>query len=159
MRTFRFAFSCISVVAGTCFALHGQDTSLGGFSALAGCWERADKSGSVISEMWMKPAGTSMLGVGRTVKGGKTADYEFMRIEQQADGVYYVARPKANTTETAFKLKTASGTDFVFENPEHDFPQRIIYKINGNVLAARIEGTRNGKSMGFDFNMDRVNCN
>jgi hypothetical protein len=109
--------------------------------------------------MWMKPAGTSMLGVGRTVKDGRTTDFEFMRIEQRADGIYYVARPRANTTETAFKLKTAAGTEFTFENAEHDFPQRIIYKINVNVLAARIEGARNGKSMGFDFNMNRISCN
>jgi hypothetical protein len=147
------------VIAGACSVLCAQDGGLNSFSALAGCWERTDKSGSVISEMWMKPAGTAMLGIGRTVKNGRTTDYEFMRIEQQADGLYYVARPKANTTETAFKLKTSSGSELMFENPEHDFPQRIIYKITRNALAARIEGTRNGKSMGFDFNMDRVNCN
>ena len=159
MRSFRIAFSCISVIGGICSPLSAQDASLNNFATLSGCWERTEKSGSLISEMWMKPAGTSMLGVGRTVKNGKTTDFEFMRIEQQDDGIYYVARPKANTTETAFKLKSAAGSEFTFENPEHDFPQRIIYKIKGSALAARIEGTRNGKSMGFDFNMNRTACN
>ena len=106
----------------------------------------------------MKPAGTSMIGAGRTVKNGKTTDYEFLRIEQREDAIYYIAKPRANAQETAFKLKTWSGNDFVFENPEHDFPQRILYKVNGNSLAARIEGTRNGKSSGINFPMIRVPC-
>ena len=33
----------------------------------------------------------------------------------------------------------------VFENPTHDFPQRIIYWKDGADLRARIEGTQNGK--------------
>jgi hypothetical protein len=34
----------------------------------------------------------------------------------------------------------------VFENPAHDFPQRVIYWKDGNDLCARIEGTMNGKA-------------
>ena len=100
-----------------------------------------------------------MIGSGRTVKNGKTTDYEFLRIEQREDAIYYVAKPRFNPQETAFKLKTWSANEFVFENPEHDFPQRILYKINGDSLAARIEGTRNGKTSSFDFPMTRVACN
>ena len=139
-------------------AVYAQNATLDGFAGLAGCWERNER-GSIVSEMWMKPAGSSMMGTGRTVKNGKTTDYEFLRIEQRDDAIYYVAKPRANAQETAFKLKTSSAIEFVFENPEHDFPQRILYKINGNALAARIEGTRNGKTSGFDFPMNRVPCN
>ena len=49
-------------------------------SWLAGCWERLDpKGGLQIREQWMKPAGGTMFGTGRTVKNGKTVDYEFTR--------------------------------------------------------------------------------
>jgi hypothetical protein len=137
---------------------YAQNVILNNFAGLAGCWERSDR-GSLISEMWMKPAGTSMMGSGRTVKNGKTTDFEFLRIEQRDDAIYYVAKPRANTQDTAFKLTTWSANEFVFENPQHDFPQRIIYKINGASLSARIEGTRNGKTSGFDFAMTRVSCN
>ena len=135
-----------------------QTVSIDNFASMAGCWERTDKSGSVFSEMWMKPAGNSMMGTGRTVKGGKTVDFEFLRIEQRTDGIFYVAKPKANAEETPFKLKTSTTNEFIFENLEHDFPQRIIYKLNGNFMAARIEGTRNGKTMGIDFPSTRTKC-
>lgn len=145
------------LLAALCISGYAQNATLANFTGLAGCWERNER-GLLINEMWMKPAGTSMIGAGRTVKNGKTTDYEFLRIEQREDAIYYIAKPRANAQETAFKLKTWSANDFVFENLEHDFPQRILYKVNGNSLAARIEGTRNGKSSGIDFPMIRVPC-
>jgi hypothetical protein len=135
-----------------------QTATLESFAGLSGCWERTDKSGTMFSEMWMKPAGNSMIGTGRTVRNGKTADFEFLRIEQQADGIYYIAKPKANATETPFKLKSSNDGTYVFENPAHDFPQRLIYKFNGTSLQARIEGTINGQPKGIDFPSTRTTC-
>jgi hypothetical protein len=134
-----------------------QSPTIESFAPLAGCWER-NQQGSFITEMWMKPAGTSMIGAGRTVKFGTTTDFEFLRIEQRDDSIYYIAKPRANVHETAFRLVKWSENAFVFENPEHDFPQRILYKVNGDSLSARIEGTRNGKTSGFDFPMTRTAC-
>src|SRR5688572_18781469 len=146
------------IVLASVASANAQAAAIEGFAGMSGCWERNEKSGAVATEMWMKPAGTSMMGMGRTVKNGKTVDYEMMRIETRADGIYFVAKPKANPEETAFKLKSSAGGEFAFENPQHDFPQRVIYKVNGNSLTGRIEGTQNGKSMGFDFPMTRVKC-
>jgi hypothetical protein len=43
-----------------------------------------------------------------------------------------------------------------FENPAHDFPQRVIYKLTApDKLGARIEGMRNGNLRGVDFPMTR----
>ena len=147
---FSISLSVLSVVA--------QTPTVESFASMAGCWERRDKSGTLFSEMWMKPAGNSMMGTGRTVKSGKTVDFEFLRIEQRTDGIFYIAKPKANAEETPFKLKTPTGNEFVFENLEHDFPQRIIYKLNKDSMVARIEGTQNGKFMGIDFPSARTTC-
>jgi len=51
----------------------------------------------------------------------------------------------------AFEAVTVSATEAVFENPRHDFPQRVIYSKTDAGLTARIEGTMNGKSRGVDF--------
>ena len=101
-----------------------------------------------------------MIGMGRTIKGGKAVDWEFMRIEQRGKDLYYLAKPKENAAETPFKLIRSSASEAVFENPEHDFPQRVIYRLakSGN-LEARIEGTASdGKVKGIDFPMDRKKC-
>ena len=141
----------------------GQTTSfhLASLGWLSGCWEsRDDAKQLVLSEQWMKPEGGMMIGMGRTVKGGKAVDWEFMRIEQRGKDLYYLAKPKENAAETPFKLIRSSASEAVFENPEHDFPQRVIYRLakSGN-LEARIEGTASdGKVKGIDFPMDRKKC-
>lgn len=143
-------------------AANGQDLliNISKFAWMSGCWERSDKAKSLlVSESWMRPAGTSMLGMGRTVKGDKTVDYEFMRIEIRGTDYYFVAQPKANATETAFKLTTSQPTSATFENPDHDFPQKIRYWKSGtDILFARIEGTANGKAKRTDFQMTRAKC-
>ena len=126
---------------------------------LAGCWERLDTSkGLQINEQWMKPAGGTMFGTGRTVKNGKTVDYEFTRIEQRPEGLFYVARPSANKEDTDFKLIRSGKFEIVFEDPTHDFPQRVMYRREGDDLFARVEGNRGGTLVGVDFPMKRQRC-
>lgn len=125
---------------------------------LAGCWaaESAD-AGSV--EHWLPLAGGTMLGVSRTVKNGRTVDHEFLQIRRDAEGrVVYVALP-ARQKEASFTAIAMGEREVTFENPAHDFPQRILYKAVGeDRLAARIEGQRNGMTRGIDFPMRRVSC-
>lgn len=126
---------------------------------ISGCWETNDKAKrSLLSEQWMKPAGGMMLGVGRTVENGKTVDFEFMRIEQRDADIFFIAKPKANESETLFKLVKLAKTEVAFENPDHDFPQRVIYKRSGSKLTGRIEGNNKGKFLGIDFPMTRTKC-
>jgi len=124
---------------------------------LAGCWapEKGDP-GSV--EHWLAPAGGTMLGVGRTVKNGKTVEFEFMQLRTNADGklVYIALHSGQETTFVATSIGKDSAT---FENPQHDFPQKVIYRLeSADRLFARIEGTRNGTLRGVDFPMRRVSC-
>jgi hypothetical protein len=73
-------------------------------------------------------------------------------IEQRADGIYYVAHPKARCPGTDFKLTRVSGSEVVFENPEHDFPKRIIYrKTADDGLTASIDAGEGTKSMSFAY--------
>jgi Domain of unknown function (DUF6265) len=126
---------------------------------LAGCWE-GNLKGSALNEQWMKPAGGVMLGMGRTVAGGKVREYEFLQIREEADGaINYVARPSGQP-EASFKLKQLQHNEVIFENAEHDFPQRVIYRLQSDgSLFARIEGTSNGKARGFDYPLKRAQCN
>ncbi len=150
----------VSMILGFALSISAQKvTVIADFDGMAGCWEQRDDAKKLlISEQWMSPAGTSILGVGRTVKNGKTVDYEFMRVEQRPDGIFYVAKPKENNEETAFKLISSNLNEVVFENKEHDFPQRIIYKLMGPKMIGRIEGNNNGKFMAIDFPMNKVKC-
>lgn len=139
-------------------AAHESKPTVSDLGWLSGCWE-SSRNGREIVEQWMKPAGGMMLGMGRTVANGKTLEYEFVQIREDKDGaIYYVARPSGQS-EAAFKLVKLEGRMAVFENPGHDFPQRIIYRIqpDGSLLA-RIEGVSKGKERGIDYAMKRTQC-
>jgi hypothetical protein len=100
-----------------------------------------------------------MLGMSRTIVSGKTREFEFIQIRQQENGdIFYVALPSGQN-ETWFKLVKMGEKEAVFENPEHDFPQRIIYRLeNDGSLHARIEGMSKGQLKGIDFPMKRAKC-
>jgi Domain of unknown function (DUF6265) len=131
---------------------------LGRLQWLAGCWAAATaEAGS--GEHWMAPAGGSMLGMSRTVKGGRTVAHEFMQIRPLADGrLAFIAEPSGQR-RTEFPLKSLTDAEAVFENPAHDFPQRVAYKLAApDALQARIEGQRNGRERVIEFPMRRTAC-
>ena len=51
---------------------------------LQGCWEAASPE-RTIEERWMAPRGSSMVGVGRTVRGADLVEYELVVIREQGD--------------------------------------------------------------------------
>ena len=129
-----------------------QTTTINDLSWLAGDWQTTVGGRSQIEEHWTKVGGGTMIGMGRTVARDKTYQFEYLRIEQRADGIYYVAHPNGQCPGTDFKLTRSSATDAVFENPQHDFPKRILYhKTGDDSLAASIDGGEGTKAMSFTY--------
>jgi hypothetical protein len=125
---------------------------------LAGCWQ-PEQGDPGSGEHWLPPAGGTMLGVSRTVKSGKTVEYEFMQLRTNSEGkLVFIALPSGQK-ETTFVASSISNDAVTFENPGHDFPQKVIYRLQPEGrLVARIEGTRDGKVRGVEFPMKRVSC-
>src|SRR5687768_14352106 len=99
---------------------------------ISGGWQTAAGGRAQIEEHWMAPSGNSMIGMGRTVAGGRTVEFEYLRIEERDGQVYYVASPKGRCPGTDFKLTRLAAQEAVFENPENDFPKRITYRKNSD---------------------------
>jgi hypothetical protein len=123
---------------------------------MAGCW-RLESATRVVDEMWMAPAGGVMLGTGRTVVKGRAVEHEFMQIREDAGRIAFVARPSGQA-EASFAAITIGEREVIFENPAHDFPQRVIYRRDGTGLTGRIEGTQDGKPRFADVPMRKVTC-
>ena len=128
---------------------------LGTLSSFAGSWA-FDKNGRAVTEILMPPDGGTMLGISRTVAKGKTLEYEFMLLRQDADGdIYCVAKPSGQP-EASFKLVLANASEAVFENPTRDFSQRISYTLKGDgSLVASTEGEKAGKFRRVEFPYQR----
>lgn len=98
-----------------------------------------------MEEQWTTPKGGSLLGVHRDVRSGRTISFEFMRIQQDAGGITFWGSPGGKPA-VPFRAIETSSQRIVFENKEHDFPQRVIYWLTADgMLHAKIEGTMNGK--------------
>jgi hypothetical protein len=99
-------------------------------------------------EVWIGPGAGVLLGMGMTRQlNGGAGDWEQMRIASLPDGrLAFIAMPPGQA-ETVFPLKSYESRRATFENPTHDFPQRVIYWDKGNgVVGARIEGEVNGRN-------------
>jgi hypothetical protein len=141
----------IAALAGTQTPVMSADASLPAW--MAGRWCGV-QGGQRIEEVWLAPDGGLMLGMGRTVfaSGQRPAQFEFLRVELR-DGVpTYLAHPQG-APAVAFKLTQSGEQSVRFENPVHDFPQRIEYRRNGRSMRAEIAGPRGGQErvIGFDY--------
>ncbi len=124
---------------------------------LAGCWEQRG-SDRWVEEQWLQPLGGMMIGMGRTVAGGKTLSYEHMRIEEREGRLVFTAMPSGQP-QAAFASSQIIDSAVVFANPAHDFPQRVSYRhMPDGSLLARIEGETDGKVRGVDFPLLRAQC-
>jgi hypothetical protein len=99
-----------------------------------------------------------MLGMSRTVRGDTLVEWEFIRLYERGEQLVYAAQP-ARQAPAEFTSTSIERDAMTFANPAHDFPQRIIYRLNGDSLFARVEGQMNGRERGVDFRYARVPCN
>lgn len=123
---------------------------------LTGCWEAASPQRTV-EERWTAPRGETMLGVSRTVRDGRTVAYEWVLIRLQDGRLAYQVHPSGQAS-AVFLSREMTASSVVFENPEHDFPQRIGYQREGDALTAWIEGPQDGKTRRIEFPYKRVKC-
>jgi len=141
------------------------DSQLAPLAWLEGCW-RGKVNQREFREHWLPLRGDMMPGASHTVlqdRGTeKTQDYEYLRLEVRADGVYYVVVPSEGQP-ASFKLAgtTTDGeaTIFTFTNVVDTFPQRVIYR-RGSIgwLYATVEGQQDGKDRQVIYPMRRISC-
>lgn len=124
--------------------------AIGDLEWLAGAWV-GTRGKSSIEERWSPPLGGAMLGVSRTVKGGKMVAFEFLRVVEHDGGLVYKAQP-GGATPTEFVLTELGSSRAVFENPRHDSPQRIVYERSAEGgLSASVGYAKGGRPQRFEF--------
>jgi hypothetical protein len=135
-----FAFSLLPVSSDTSHSRPQDEIpKIAELAWISGSWQTVSGS-KRFEEHWTKAARNAILGMGRTLVEDKMVFFEYLRIEARTDGIYYVAHPKAGPG-TDFKLTSLDGSQALFENPQHDFPKRILYRKNPDgSITARVDG-------------------
>ncbi len=106
---------------------------------LAGSWRSVPGRPMFTNEeLWTAPLRGSMLGVAREVFDQRTRSYEFMRIAVDRDGSLGFYASPGGAAPSRFSIVSAGPNEFVAENAAHDYPQRIVYRREGDRLIATI---------------------
>jgi hypothetical protein len=117
---------------------------------LEGHWE-GDRGETHNEEIWSSPRGGALVGMHKDTRGGKMVGFEFLRIVARGDSVFYMAMP-GGAPPTLFHMIELGERRVVFENPSHDFPQRVLYWLDDTrQLHARIEGDMGGKARSMEW--------
>lgn len=110
------------------FACNKLNTTFLELQALNGVWQMETKEG-IIGEKWQIESPNKLTSKAYFINANDTAFYETVSLTTLKDSIFYtVTSTNQNKTKAvAFKLTSAINKTFVFENPAHDFPKRIIY--------------------------------
>jgi hypothetical protein len=119
---------------------------------MTGAWDHADGE-SWADEYWTPPRGGIMIGASRSGEGEKLQFWEHMRIVREADDRLAFWAIASDQKPVRFVTVKKTAEEIVFENPAHDYPQRIRYWREGKELKAQISLIDGSKANNFSFTM------
>jgi uncharacterized protein DUF6265 len=124
---------------------------------ILGEWENTSAEGN-LTETWTKLNDSTYAGKTVFVAGKDTVFTETIEIVQNENELFYNTKVSNQNEGKAVSFKSTGATDsqFVFENPKHDFPQKIAYnKITSDSLVAEVSGMKEGKESKESFPMKK----
>jgi Domain of unknown function (DUF6265) len=125
------------------------------FKWVVGNW-KINTGNGMIAESWQLVNDSTLEGKSYFIKiNNDSIPQESLQLAFREGSWYYISTVNGqnNNQPVSFKVIFLKGTEFISENPAHDFPQRIAYRRIGKQVFASIEGSRNGKyaKINFDF--------
>lgn len=139
-----------------------SQTSIQSLNWLLGEWQHIQRE-MVFTEFWqLSPDSSFYIGTGNAQKNEKIVSQEEMRITFEYGELYYIVTVKNHNENKAIPFRLTSLTDnsVTFENPDHDFPQKIEYTmINQDSINAVVSATSNEKIRKLVFNFSRKTTN
>ncbi|HCT29393.1 MAG TPA: hypothetical protein DIW31_01350 [Bacteroidales bacterium] len=125
---------------------------------LIGKWQNKSAEGES-QEIWEKKNDSTLIGASYFVVGNDTVSSESISLEERGSELLYIPTVKNQNDgkPIVFTLTSSTTNQLVFENPNHDFPQKITYtQIANDSLIAVISGVVNGKENSQNFPMTRA---
>jgi Domain of unknown function (DUF6265) len=148
----------IAITGITCFAaftLADNSKIFKKLYTLEGTWKMVTKRGTIICEEWKKVDNNYLQNRGYMIKGSDTIVTERVALTNTKEGILYTStvEDQNNKQPIAFKMTKGEDSIYIFENPEHDFPKRIVYRfVTADSLHAFIDdGTEAGKKQNFYY--------
>lgn len=123
-----------------------------------GNWGNTSAEGE-LTESWKKENDSVYTSATYFVVGGKdTVFAETARLEETNGKLAYIVTvPSQNESKPVrFDMTSSTESQIVFENPQHDYPTKIVYtKTANDSLVAEISGMQKGKPASEKFAMKK----
>lgn len=136
-----------------------QTNSLSGAKWLLGKWENQTQRGKMVEE-WSELNDSTFAGRSYMITATDSISLESVLLKKEGNDLYYIPTVKGQNNDQPVKFKLTSSTtnSLVFENPAHDFPQKISYTLESErSLLAEISGMMNGQQRSRKFPMKKAN--
>jgi hypothetical protein len=114
---------------------------------LIGTWENKSPDG-VLTETWQKVNDSTFSATSYFIKTKDTLHSEKIILSQKGEMLMYSATVNGQNNDKAIDFGSTTETEnkLVFENPSHDYPQKITYtKSSNNTIIGEISGNLRGK--------------
>jgi hypothetical protein len=125
---------------------------------LLGNWENKSDDGDLL-ETWKKVNDSIYDGESYFIKGKDTLHFEKIQMKQKGEALYYIATIKGQNDDqpVTFKYNDTIEKQLVFENPKHDYPQKISYsQITKDSIVIQISGSQQGKPSSSKYSMKKT---
>lgn len=125
---------------------------------LLGKWESQTTDGN-LTENWTQLNDSTFQAVSYFIKNKDTLHFENIKLEQKGNTLVYkaIVRGQNDNKAVSFKMTLDTLHKLVFENPKHDYPQKITYTlINKDSLVASISGVDLGKPSSETFGLKKT---
>ncbi|MGF1586938.1 MAG: DUF6265 family protein [Bacteroidales bacterium] len=118
---------------------------------LEGTWKIENNE---VYEHWDRLNESSMKGFSYIVKDGKMSISEYLEISQIDGEISYTATVLNQNEGKPINFKlTKTDSTYTFDNPDHDFPKKIVYqKLNNAEVFVQVS---DGKQKGFAYKIIR----
>ncbi len=147
-------FIFIIIMLSSCRVQHSTMHTINNFDWLKGSWTQ-ETGNSKLVETWDTNTDTELHGKSYFIRNKDTVYTESLKIKIDKEAIYYSAAVSNQNNGNPIKFKLINNLiadTLIFENKNHDFPQRICYiKPKNNTLKTFIDGTNKGVYKKVDF--------
>ncbi|MEO1553915.1 MAG: DUF6265 family protein [Pseudomonadota bacterium] len=141
----RITFAILAMSACTSLS-QAEEADPNRLDWMTGCWQTQD---GTTREVWSHSEDGYYFGYSVVLNDGHAVFFEQMRIDPAPMPVFN-AYPRGDGP-SAFPAENMTETSITFANPEHDFPQKIKYMRDGEMLKAVISLIDDGSPGHFSY--------
>lgn len=119
-----------------------KEELLGNFDWLLGKWKRLDEEqGKETFENWIKNSDIEYSGIGFTMQNNDTIKQEIIKLKKEGHSWNLMVKTPDEAESTIFKMTLYNSKEFICENNEIEFPNKIRYWQTGKNMHASVSNS------------------